>query len=67
MARIRREAPREWMDVRSDDGTVIGSYAVRNVMITVRYPGGGQKVTTASAVGENVSLARLMLSEPPPR
>jgi hypothetical protein len=61
----RREPPLEWTDVRSDDGTVIGSYVVRAGMITVRYRGGPQTRTIVSAACDHDDLARVMLSDLP--
>jgi hypothetical protein len=65
MPRRRPEPPRDWADLKSDDGAVIGSYSVRDGVITVRYPGGAEKATHARAGGSNEWLARLMLSESP--
>jgi hypothetical protein len=66
MARKRPPLPLEWSEIRSDEGAVIGRYALRDGVIFVRHPDGWEKRTHASAGGANEGLARLILSEPPP-
>ncbi len=62
---MRKRKPREvhWNEVKGDDGAILGTYAVDGFMIRVRKATGGEKVTRASATGDNEDLARLMLSE----
>ena len=66
MAIRRLKPPAEWTEVRAADGTLIGRYGIRDGMITVRHLAGWQKTTMASAADANESLARIILSEPPP-
>jgi len=54
------------LEVKADDGTVIGRYGIQDGMITVCHSDGWEKTTMASAAGDNEGLARLILSEPPP-
>jgi hypothetical protein len=66
--RSRPKQPLDWTDVKSRDGAeVIGSYAIDGGMIIVRSAEGWEKRTGKSGAGENENLARIILSEPPPR
>jgi hypothetical protein len=64
--RPKHSEPLYWADVKSDDGTVLGSYAVDRGIIIVRSATGWEKKTHSSAGGSNEGLARLILSEGPP-
>jgi hypothetical protein len=65
LPRRRSNLAHDWTDLKSDDGKVIGSYSVRDGIITVRYPGGAEKSTHAREGGPNEWLARVILSESP--
>jgi hypothetical protein len=67
LAISRLKRPTDWTEVEADDGTMIGRYGIQDGMITVRHYDGWEKTTMASAAGDNKGLARLILSEPPPR
>jgi hypothetical protein len=65
---IRRpKRPTYWTEVKADNGKVIGRYGIEDGMITVCHSDGWEKTTTARAAGANEGLARIILSEPPPR
>jgi hypothetical protein len=65
LARKRPPSPVEWIEVRSDEGVLIGRYSIQGRMITVRHRTGGEKSTQVSGVGDNEGLARIILSEFP--
>src|ERR1700677_2672375 len=52
--------PLEWTEVQSDGGPVLGKFAIEDGMIIVLHPRGWWKRATASAMGENAGLARLI-------
>ncbi len=68
MAKPKKAVPSLiWTDVKDGEGAVLGRYAIERGMIIVRSAKGWEKKTQVGNLDAAGGLARLILSEPPPR
>ena len=66
MPKRRKSPPLEWNEVRDDDDSLMGRYAIDGNMVHVSYPGGGTKLVRIGPLEGLQSLVRIVLREPPP-